>query len=116
MPSPKRPSRGGSPLSADHALIKALIAALLELHPKSLGGLLRYHIKVMSIPRRQRAAHFREFMPEETDDQIAAMVGVNRTTLYEWPEYVEATERERLKRVYTLPRGSRDEDGTLEAW
>jgi predicted regulator of amino acid metabolism with ACT domain len=42
------------------------------------------------------------------------MVGVNRTTVYEWPEYVEAAER--LKRVYTLPRGSRDEDGNLEAW
>jgi hypothetical protein len=114
MPSPKRRGRGGSPLSADHALIKALIAALLQLHPKSLGGMIRFHHKVMSIPRRQRAAHFREFMPEETDEQIAAMVGVNRTTVYEWPEYVEAAER--LKRVYTLPRGSRDEDGNLEAW
>ena len=114
MPSPRRPRLTGSPLTADHPVMQALIAALIQLSPKELGGMVRFHIKVMSIPKRPRAGYFREFMPEEPDEQIAAMVGVNRTTLYEWPEYVEAVER--LERVFKLKQGFIDGKGEIEAW
>lgn len=111
---PHHSRHSSSPTPADHPLMQAAIAAIMELPPDQLLGMILVHTKIMSIPERPRTARLKEFMPEASDREIAAMVGVDRTTLYNWPEYRET--KAMLKRVYTLRWGTVDGDGNLEAW
>jgi hypothetical protein len=54
--------------------------------------------------------------PDWSDTKIAKAVGVNRTTLYDWPNFKKA--KEALKQgKKELPRGSKNgETGDMEAW
>ena len=53
--------------------------------------------------------------PDWSDAKIALAVGCNRSSLYRWSKYTKA--REILEGgKQRLPRGSKDEDGRLEAW
>lgn len=54
--------------------------------------------------------------PEWTDKKIAEAVGVNRTTLYDWPNFKKA--KEALKQgKKKFPRGSKNsKTGDMEAW
>jgi hypothetical protein len=54
--------------------------------------------------------------PDWTDEQIAKEVGVNRTTLYDWPDFKKA--KEILKQGKNdIPKGSKNgETGDIEAW
>jgi len=54
--------------------------------------------------------------PDWTDTRIALAVGVNRTTLYDWPNFKKA--KEALKQgKKELPRGSKNgKTGDMEAW
>jgi len=51
--------------------------------------------------------------PRWTDTRIAKEVGVSRTSLYRWPEYEML--RKLLRKQWSLPRGSKDKDGRVEA-
>ncbi len=53
--------------------------------------------------------------PEWTDTAIAKSVPCSRTTLYDWPKYMAAREALRQGRGQK-PRGTKDDDGNLEAW
>ena len=63
---------------------------------------------------RQRAVLIKTSKQSLSDERVAAAVGVNRTTLYAWPEYM------RLKRALTvlpsLPRGTVDDEGFIESY
>ena len=54
--------------------------------------------------------------PDWSDTKIAKAVGVNRTTLYDWPNFKKA--KEALKQGQNdLPKGSKNsETGNMEAW
>jgi hypothetical protein len=53
--------------------------------------------------------------PDWTDAEIARNVGCNRTSLYRWRKYTQARELVEQGRN-SLPTGSKDRDGNLEAW
>jgi len=51
--------------------------------------------------------------PDWTDTKIAKEAGVRRTSPYRWPEYKKL--RQLLRKPWSLPRGSKGKDGSIEA-
>jgi len=98
-------------------LIERALENLSRLSPRGQRGLLRLLDKWNAADPKRRAVLARivfDSLDDLSDGDIAEMAEVNRTTLYTWPEYMQA--KKSLKRSYTLPRGAIDEDGRIEAW
>jgi hypothetical protein len=54
--------------------------------------------------------------PDWTNTQIAKAVGVNRTTLYDWPRFKAARAAYKRANKDRLPRGCKSQDRDVEAW
>jgi hypothetical protein len=64
--------------------------------------------------KKELAVGMRLLHPDWTEQRIAKAVGVSRQTLYRWPAYDAA--RKAVIRLRSLPTGSKDRDGNMEAW
>jgi len=114
MPTPPKGRERAAPSTDIEALRAAIIAAYRQMDPDDLRRRALLDNTLERINRPAFAALLKVANPRLTGDLIATMVGVNRTTLYSWPEFKRAAESS--KRVDSLPRGSFDADGDIEAW
>jgi hypothetical protein len=108
----------GSPTSSHsnskRNLIAALCAAFRRLPPEVLAGMVAYLSNFQDIPARKRAVHIKLLNPGFSDSLVAKMVGVHRSTLSTWPEYRRL--KAALKILPTLPDGTVDDNGFIEAY
>ncbi|WP_422927512.1 hypothetical protein [Singulisphaera sp. PoT] len=106
-----RPS--AAPIEAA-TLERAVCSALASQPRPALGSLVVMLSIWTGLEPRRKALLLRTLMPELKDGIVAAACGVNRSTLFKWPEYA------RLKAFQKHPssvmRGEQDEDGNIEAW
>lgn len=65
------------------------------------------------LPGRSTALILLKEHPDWKDNRIAKEAGVNRSSLYRWPEYKLL--RQLLLKERSLPRGSKNKDGSIEA-
>jgi len=65
------------------------------------------------LPPRSMALILRKEHRDWTNTRIAKEVGVERTSLYRWPEYKKLCKL--MREQWSLPRGSKDKDGSIEA-
>src|SRR3954447_22297560 len=98
----------------DHPLLAAAIAALRGLPLDALADYVLFQSDFARWPARRRACFILAANPSFSNARIAALVGVHRSTLYAWPEYLRL--RRMLQQGRTPPRGRADGDGQIEAW
>jgi hypothetical protein len=103
-----------SPPCDDHPLMRAVLAALADLSPSALTGTVRFLSAWTGLPAERRALLLRILIPDLSDDEVAQVCGVHRCTLYRWESYRRL--KVILSGVPSVPKGTVDADGIIEAW
>lgn len=94
-----RSDQSASP-SLDSQVIAVIALALAGLSPKAQGVIVQMFQHWVGLPPKRRALMLKTLMQDLTDQQVADAVGVSRTTLHDWHEYM------RLKALLKAPRWS----------
>jgi DNA-directed RNA polymerase specialized sigma24 family protein len=99
----------------DNPLMRVILASLADLTPPAQAAMARFLMTWTDLPPERRALLLKILLPELSDQMIAAVVGVHRTTIYHWQSY------KRLKACLEQPpavlRGKLDDEGRIiEAW
>ena len=100
-----------SPPPDHNPLLIALVTAVTALPPGEQNALARFLDTWTATRSEQRAVLLKLLLPDLSDEMVAKVVGVARTTLYTWPSY------KRLKRILGAlpapPSGAVDGDGSI---
>lgn len=113
MSESTRGRKRAAPSTDTKPLRAAVEAALDRFEQTDLQGWVMLVSYLLGLPKAALAAQLQAMWPDAPAHRIAKIVGVSRTTLYTWPEYMRI--KSAVKAIRTLPRGGVEDDG-LDAW
>jgi hypothetical protein len=120
MPTRVNPSRCRSnpePINAGDEVISTVVAILAELPRDERNHVLQLLSVLLALETWQRACLIKALKPELTDEEVAKACGVSVRTLYRSTPYRAVKASVRYHGFADPPpRGSLDDDGTIEAW
>ena len=106
-----------SPPPEDDPLIRAMLDALTVLELPARRGMARFLTIWADLPAERRALLLKTLLPDLTDDVVAAVIGVHRSTLFRMASYRTLKAILAEPPAMRLPRGAVDSNGSvIDAW